>query len=146
MVDMGQGATTMSRWGVMAEVEREMERQDTKWGVQNHGPHHWNTIITEELGESAEAIFAVESLQNFAAAKHYATELVHVAACAIQAVETLRRLHPEYDPENEMADSQKAIPARAKTKGEIVLQAHAMGDHDGDFRHPTCPFCQDRVQ
>jgi hypothetical protein len=113
----------MTRTFIMSEVFGEMERQDTKWGIQDHTMHYWNTIITEELGESAQAIFDVENVQNFSAARAYTAELVHVAACAIQAIANLRAAHPEWDPEIEPRQKQKASAPRAKIKGQIVGQA-----------------------
>lgn len=107
------------RAAVMTEVMTELDRQDSKWGEQNHSMHYWNTIITEEFGESAEAAFEVDTLGNYAAAKHYTTELVHVAACAIQAAETLRRMHPEWDPQIEWTEIPKGVAPRGEIKGQI---------------------------
>ncbi|KKL71379.1 hypothetical protein LCGC14_2095540, partial [marine sediment metagenome] len=37
-------------------VLKEQLRQITKWGIQNHDPCFWLTILAEEFGEVAEAI------------------------------------------------------------------------------------------
>jgi hypothetical protein len=106
---------------ILFEVFDEIVRQDGKWGAQNHDVHYWNSIITEELGESAEAALDLSMLENFSAAKHYQTELLHVAACAIQAIVTLRRLHPEWNPRRKIDETPKGFPARAESKGEIHI-------------------------
>lgn len=37
-------------------VIKELERQDKKWGEQNHHPSIWLGILGEEFGELAQAI------------------------------------------------------------------------------------------
>ena len=42
-----------------AEVEREMNRQDVKWGPAEQLPHisiKWLALLTEEVGELAQAL------------------------------------------------------------------------------------------
>jgi len=39
-----------------ALVNEERERQDTKWGEQNHLPYFWLVILMEEIGELSKAI------------------------------------------------------------------------------------------
>ena len=39
--------------GLLDEVRRERERQEDKWGAQNHEPSWWLTILAEEVGEAA---------------------------------------------------------------------------------------------
>ena len=41
---------------ILSLVNQERKYQDTKWGIQEHDPHKWMSIITEEVGEAAEAI------------------------------------------------------------------------------------------
>lgn len=36
-------------------IAAERERQDAKWGQQNHDPATWLLILTEELGEVSKA-------------------------------------------------------------------------------------------
>jgi len=62
----------------------ERDRQDGKWGEQNHSPEKWIVILIEECGEAAKAILEKESYQ-------YRDELIHVAAVAIAAVESFDR-------------------------------------------------------
>lgn len=44
---------------VIAEVLTERERQDAKWGEQNHEPVVWSAILSEECGEFAQAALHV---------------------------------------------------------------------------------------
>ena len=41
---------------VFDEIQCERERQDAKWGQQNHGDGTWALILMEELGEACQAI------------------------------------------------------------------------------------------
>ena len=44
---------------VRNKVLAEQQRQDDKWGVQNHDDLTWLAILTEEVGETAQAILKV---------------------------------------------------------------------------------------
>ena len=66
----------------VTDVIKECNRQDEKWGEQNHEAAVWLTILAEEVGESARAILdyplrgkAGEALRD---------ELIQVAAVAVQ--------------------------------------------------------------
>ena len=75
--------------GVWGEVARERDRQDARWGEQNHDDYRWLAILTEEMGELAQAI-----LHDEYGGKHAGTmreELVQVAAVAIQWLQCLDR-------------------------------------------------------
>lgn len=41
---------------IMSDVIAERNRQDAKWGEQNHSAYVWATIIGEEYGETCKAI------------------------------------------------------------------------------------------
>lgn len=41
---------------IYKEIKKERERQDEKWGEQNHNILKWNAILTEEIGEIGKAI------------------------------------------------------------------------------------------
>jgi len=41
--------------GIVADIEREMQRQEKKFGVQNHDDLYWLAILMEEVGEVAKA-------------------------------------------------------------------------------------------
>lgn len=65
-------------------IRRERERQDAKWGVQNHVPLKWQAILAEECGEVAKAVLEDDDAG-------YLNELVQVAAVAVSAVQCCER-------------------------------------------------------
>lgn len=107
------------RGKVWNDIMDERDRQDAKWGVQDHHPAVWMLILGEEVGEAAEeaddfdAACALvdagrackEALDDGAAGcgavelypltpdslKRYRAELVQVAAVALSAIECLDR-------------------------------------------------------
>ena len=54
MDSMGAAPAGMER--VMMDVQEERIEQDATWGRQDYVPERWLTILTEEIGELAEAI------------------------------------------------------------------------------------------
>ena len=71
-------------------VLQERERQDAKWGYpQNNTPFEWVSILTEEVGEFAQAVNdgylghnpTKEQLENII------TEAKHVSAVALSIIE-----------------------------------------------------------
>ncbi len=74
----------MSMTSIIGQVILERHRQDKKWGEQNHHPLRWLAILGEEKGEADKAILESSLLK-------YRDELVHVAAVAIAAIESLDR-------------------------------------------------------
>ncbi len=84
----------------LISVQEERRRQDAKWGEQNHTVMEWLSVLGEEVGEACQA------------ANHYRwackgiapvrTELVHVAAVALAAIECIDRRYgiaPKTRPE-----------------------------------------------
>ena len=73
---------------ILNDIIAERQRQDTKFGLQNHSPEKWLTILTEKVGE-----FATEVLD----APVYGTDtlmrakMVQVAAVAVAVIEYLDR-------------------------------------------------------
>lgn len=65
-------------------IRRERERQDAKWGQQDHAPLKWQAVLAEEAGEVAKAV-----LEDDRAG--YLKELVQVAAVAVAAVQCATR-------------------------------------------------------
>lgn len=63
-----------------ALVIAERKRQHELWGEQNHDRAFWLSILGEEFGEVCRAVFEGK-------ADDYMTELVHVAAVAMQMIE-----------------------------------------------------------
>ena len=73
----------------LESVLAERVRQDAKWGEQNHDPFAYLTILTEEVGEFAQA--ALHTRFGGPAAEGLREEAVHVAAVALAIVECIDR-------------------------------------------------------
>lgn len=74
---------------IFKEVQAERDRQDEKWGEQNHKPPRWSVILSEEVGEVNKAILEED-------APNYRHELIQVAAVAILMIECLDRNMPSH--------------------------------------------------
>lgn len=74
---------------IVAAVLAERERQEQKWGEQNHDPFTYLTILCEEVGECSNA--ALETRFGNANIDDLRTELIQVAAVAMAIVECLDR-------------------------------------------------------
>lgn len=70
----------MTRKAWLEIVSLERDKQDRKWGEQNHTPDYWVGILGEEFGEFARAVIE----RDLIAAKN---EAVQVAAVAIAILE-----------------------------------------------------------
>ena len=66
----------------LSDVIKEMDAQDEYCGVQNHPDTVWNMILTEEVGEVAQA--ASEHVFRGGPSEKMRKELIQVAAVAIQ--------------------------------------------------------------
>lgn len=82
----------------MDDVIAERERQNQKWGEQNHSPMQWLPILMEEVGEASQR--AVQAY--FGGARdgqrvhderqaQYREEMVQVAAVAVAMIECFDR-------------------------------------------------------
>lgn len=71
------------------DILAERQRQDEKWGEQNHSPFAWTTILVEEVGEFAQA--ALHYKFGGPAAINLRAEMIHVAAVALQIIECIDR-------------------------------------------------------
>ncbi|CAM4156265.1 hypothetical protein [Deinococcus marmoris] len=84
---------------VLGEVLAERQRQDAKWGQQDHDPSTWLMVLAEEVGEANQAVFeTLFPTYDKRAAQHgprtlaeYRQELIQVAAVAVAAIESLDR-------------------------------------------------------
>ncbi len=74
---------------VLAEIAAERDRQDRRWGEQNHGPALFFAILSEEVGEVAKEI--AESQARPLEGGNYRAELVQVAAVAAAMIEAYDR-------------------------------------------------------
>lgn len=62
----------------------ELQRQEIKWGKQEHSSAYWYVILGEEVGEVARAIFENKD-------ENYREELIQVAAVCMAALENWDR-------------------------------------------------------
>ncbi|GGK28157.1 hypothetical protein GCM10008955_22420 [Deinococcus malanensis] len=76
--------------GVLAEVRRERERQEARWGEQTLDPAVWLMVLGEEVGEANRAALE-HRMGTRADLSHSRAELVQVAAVAVRAIEALDR-------------------------------------------------------
>jgi len=78
----------------LGAVLMERERQDKKWGVQEHDPCTWMTILGEEVGEACQEALR-EKFGDVKLVRQYEKalykELSQVAAVAVAAMECLDR-------------------------------------------------------
>lgn len=70
-------------------LTKERYRQNKKWGEQNHPDEFWLAILSEEVGEVAEAL--LHNKFGGKAAGTLRNELVQVTAVAVQWLECLER-------------------------------------------------------
>ncbi|MFZ4394171.1 MAG: hypothetical protein ACOYOU_00935 [Kiritimatiellia bacterium] len=90
----------MAAGGAMDSVVKERERQDAKWGEQNHAPEVWLAILMEEVGELSEAVLLTR-FNNGPDAKakggvdNVRKEAVQVAAVAVAMIEFIDRVFPK---------------------------------------------------
>ncbi|OLV19409.1 hypothetical protein [Deinococcus marmoris] len=95
MSELMTGATA----GVLAEILAERQRQNAKWGQQDHDPSTWLMVLAEEVGEANQAVFETlfPTYDKRAAQRgprtlaEYRQELIQVAAVAVAAIESLDR-------------------------------------------------------
>jgi NTP pyrophosphatase (non-canonical NTP hydrolase) len=73
----------------LADILAERDRQDAKWGEQNHDPFTYLAILSEEIGEFAQA--ALHLRFGGEAQSKFRDEAIHVAAVALAIVECIDR-------------------------------------------------------
>jgi len=73
---------------ILGAIIRERNRQDIKWGEQNHTPYEWLVILMEEVGEASKAALDALSPEDYLL---YQKECIHVAAVAVAMIESLNR-------------------------------------------------------
>ncbi len=78
---------------IIQAVKAERDRQDTKWGEQNHPPMFWTGILGEEFGELCEAIneTVFDNGTDKGGYDNMRTEAIQVAAVAVGFLECLER-------------------------------------------------------
>jgi NTP pyrophosphatase (non-canonical NTP hydrolase) len=82
-----------NRIKVLDWVNSERDRQESKWGEQNHTPEKWVGILGEEYGEFCEAINETVFFNNTTKGgyENMKNEAIQTAAVAIAFVECLER-------------------------------------------------------
>lgn len=76
-------------------IDKERERQDAKWGVQNHTSEWWLAILVEEVGELAQVILethfdngpAAAHLRGLDKIRHEAVECAAVAKALVECID-----------------------------------------------------------
>lgn len=69
---------------ILDMIRDEREKQDDKWGEQNHHPLKWMSILMEEVGEASKAILEEDNV-------NYVDELIQVAAVVVAMIESHQR-------------------------------------------------------
>lgn len=71
---------------ILNDIKKERDRQDKKWGLQEHHPCVWLTILSEEIGEVAKEIcdsgFRTDNLSD-----NYRNELIQSAAVLVAMIQ-----------------------------------------------------------
>lgn len=86
---MSGADVTSQTFNVIEAVAKERQRQDAKWGEQAHPPEWWMAILVEEVGEAAQEVLGLRFGDAAKAHGDLRTELLHVAAVAVSAIEAL---------------------------------------------------------
>lgn len=82
-------------------VLAERNRQDCKWGEQNHPIEKWVPILGEEFGELCEAIneTVFDNNSDKGGYENVRNEAIHVAAVAVGFLECIERNKASFFPE-----------------------------------------------
>lgn len=72
----------MSLTHAFIKIRKERQKQDEKWGEQNHGDLYWLGILVEEVGELSKEIIEGRDCRE---------ELVQTAAVAVAWLECIQR-------------------------------------------------------
>lgn len=75
----------------LQSVLDERQRQNAKWGVQNHDGFVWIAILGEELGELSQAVLETKFGGKHGGMENVRAEAVQCAAVALQIVECIDR-------------------------------------------------------
>lgn len=76
---------------IIDDVIDERERQDEKWGEQNHFTERWATIIGEEYGEMCEAINEFRFNPTLETEEDIYTETIQTMASCMAMLECMER-------------------------------------------------------
>jgi hypothetical protein len=73
------------------EIDLERQKQDAKWGVQDHEDVVWHTILAEEVGEAAQEVLQCQFGDLAKGHGDLREELIHIAAVAVAWIESVDR-------------------------------------------------------
>ena len=74
----------MNKDDIIKKIIAERNRQDVKWGEQNHDVYKWLAILGEEVGEANKASLE----ENY---DELIDELIQVGAVTVAMIESLER-------------------------------------------------------
>ena len=77
------------------DIFNERQRQDIKWGEQNHSNEWWMIILVEEIGELAEAMLNEQFGMSPDKPTSVRKELVEAVAGGIAWLECMDRAEPD---------------------------------------------------
>lgn len=153
-----QKTDKMKREEILKEVSEERNRQDLKFGEQNHTPIEWVTILVEEVGEvSKDALehhFAAKKGINNKdpekSLKNCRKELVQVAAVAVSMIESLDRNELKPEEEEEVFKTHDGITFK---RGDTIFRISKVETHAGvrgtverlDIRHQDGDYIRNVV-
>lgn len=83
------------------DVNKERERQDDKWGEQNHTAPVWMSIIGEEYGEMCQAVNEFLFDPTPENEQRIYDEAIQAAACCIALCECIMRAQEAADDDAE---------------------------------------------
>ena len=91
-------------------VLAERDKQEEKWGEQNHDPITYLAILTEEVGEFAQAALETKFGGKNGGLSNMRKEALHTAAVALAIVECLDRMKWEWpDKEKDLLSNLLAV-------------------------------------
>lgn len=124
---------------ILKEIQSERERQNKKFGPQNHSPMIWLPILTEEVGEASKEALEhhfkykpksgdelTPELQQ-ARLMRYRKELIEVAAVAVSMIQSLERNELSEVAEIGIYESKELIKQISEPQAGIIITASRYG-------------------
>lgn len=126
---------------ILEEIKTERERQNKKFGPQNHSPIIWMPILTEEVGEASKEALeyhfkykpkaggeCTPEIQQ-ARLMRYRKELIEVAAVDVSMIQSLERNELSSVAEIGVHSSRELIKQITEDQKSIILSAHKFGSY-----------------
>lgn len=76
---------------LLRKISDERNRQDEKWGEQNHNPLLWLSIIGEEYGEMCKEANEFSFSDDLQRMENLKTEAIQCAASCVAMIESIER-------------------------------------------------------